>query len=194
MAELLHLEIDESVRTLAAPKAVLDPATAAVVERASDAAHARGYTEGIAAGRSAAAVAAAQVVAKLDEMLGELLAQRDAAREADLALAARLATDVLGATPPIDAIALLDRVREAATVLDDDPLEVRLNPADLAAIGDAPRDRRLHLLADPAVAPGETVLAGAWGGAELTRAAMLEAAMALHAAGHAGPADVGEYR
>ena len=192
MAELLHLTVDESVHTLAAPRAVLDPATTAVVERASDAAHARGYAEGIAAGRTAAAAAAAQIVARLDEVLAELLAQRDAAREADLALAARLATDVLGATPPVDALALLDRIREAATVLDDDPLEVRLNPADLAAIGDAPRDRRLQLLDDPAVAAGEAVLAGAWGGAEMTRAAMLEAAMALHAAGHAGPADVGE--
>jgi flagellar biosynthesis/type III secretory pathway protein FliH len=188
LAELLHLEVDEHVRTLAAPKAVLDPATAAVVAQAADAAHARGYAEGIAEGRIAASAAAAQIVARLDEVLGELLAQRAAAREADIGLAARLAADVLGATPPVDALALLDRVHEAATVLDDDPLEVRLNPADLAAIGSAPHDRRLQLLADPAVAPGEAVLGGAWGGAALTRAAMLDAAIALHDAGHTGPA------
>ena len=185
MAELLRLTVDEGVQTLVAPQAVLDPATAAVVERAADAAHARGYAEGIAAGRVAASASAAEVVAKLDGLLAELLAQRAAAREADLALAVRLATDVLGATPPIDALALLDRVREAATVLDDDPLEVRLHPDDHAAIGNAPRDPRLQLVADPAVGAGEAVLAGAWGGAALTRAAMLEAAAALHDAGHA---------
>lgn len=183
MAELLRIEVDETARTLAAPRAVLDPATEAVVDQATRAAHARGYAEGLAEGRNAASAAAAQVVAKLDEVLRELLAQRDAAREADLGLAARLAADVIGATPPVDALALLDRVRDAATVLDDDPLEVRLNPADHAAIGDAPRDRRLQLVADPTVAAGEAVLAGAWGGAELTRDAMLQAAAALHEAG-----------
>ncbi|MEX2503416.1 MAG: hypothetical protein WD378_01120, partial [Egicoccus sp.] len=77
-----------------------------------------------------------------------------------------------------------ERVREAATVLDDDPLEVRLHPEDHAALHDAPRDPRLVLVADRTVAAGDAALRGAWGGAELTRGAMLEAAVALRSEGH----------
>ncbi|MFA9446415.1 hypothetical protein [Egicoccus sp. AB-alg6-2] len=183
MAELLRVAVADDVRTLAAPSPVLDPATAVVVEQAAAAARAQGRAEGEAAGRRTATDAAMQLGGRLDALLQELLTQRAAARAADLELAARLAAAVLDATPPTSALHLLDRVRDAAAVLDDDPLEVRLHPDDEAAIASAPRDPRLHLVADPSVAPGDAVLTGAWGGAELTRAAMLDAAVALHAEG-----------
>lgn len=188
MAELLRLTVDDTARTLAAPTPILDAVTADVVDRAAAAAraegHAQGYAEGEAAGRVTAAETAARLAAQLDALLTELLAQRAATRDADLHLATQLATAVIGATPPASALEVLDRVRQAATVLDDDPLEVRLHPDDVAALDGAAHDSRLRLVADPSVAAGDAVLTGAWGGAELTRAAMLDAAVALRDAGH----------
>ncbi|GGI06693.1 hypothetical protein [Egicoccus halophilus] len=183
MAELLRVEVREDAHRLVAPVPVLDPATAAVVEQAVSLASARAYAEGEAAGRRASSASAGEIGARLDTLFGELLAQRAATREADLTLATALATDVLGATPPASALALLERARQAASVLDDDPLEVLLHPQDHAALVDTPRDARLRLAADPSVAPGDVVLRGAWGGAELTRAALLEAATRLRAEG-----------
>ncbi|MFA9430931.1 hypothetical protein [Egicoccus sp. AB-alg2] len=179
MAELLRLTVSDDVRTLAPPAPVLDPATAAVLDRAVADARAQAYAEGEAAGRRAAAAAATQVAGRLEALLQETLAQRDAARTADLALAAELASEVLAATPPTPALDLLDRAREAAALLDDDPLEVRLHPDDHAALAGAPLDARLRLSADPAVARGDARLVGTWGGAEVTRAALLQAVTAL---------------
>jgi flagellar assembly protein FliH len=191
LPELLRVPVTDAVHTLLAPTPVLDPTTAAVVEQAVAAARAEAYREGEAAGRAAAIAAAERAVAAvtgaLDGLQAEAAAQRDAACRADLELAAELATDVLDRTPPDDALVLLDRIRAVVAMLDDDPLEVRLHPDDLAALeptGGA-LDGRLRCIPDPAVGPGEARIAGTWGGAALTRRALLDAAAAARAEGRA---------
>lgn len=179
MADVLRLTVTDDARIIAPPVPVLDPATYAVVEQAVAAARAQAYAEGEAAGRQAASAAASSAVValagRLDAIGQELTAQRETARQVDVALAVELATEVLSATPPASALEVLDRVRETATVLDDDPLAVHLHPDDHAMLADAPLEARLRLVADPSVGRGDARLVGAWGGAEVARAALLEA-------------------
>ena len=181
MPELLRAEIVGEAR-LGAPEPALDPATAAVVEQQAAAAYARGRAEGERAGRAAAseeAKRAADAVAGCVEALyDETLAQREAATAATLELARQLALEVLARTPPDDAFVVLERVREAAAALDDVPLEVRLHPADHATLQGVSADGRLQFVADAAIAAGEARLSGAWGGAEITRAGLLDAVIA----------------
>lgn len=182
MADVLRLTVSDDARVIGAPAPVLDPATYAVVEQAVAAARAQAYAEGEAAGRQAASAAASTAVvalgARLDALVEELATQRRTAAQVDVALAVELATEVLSATPPASALEVLDRVRDAATVLDDDPLAVHLHPDDHALLADAPLEARLRLVADPSVGRGDARLVGAWGGAEVARAALLEAVTA----------------
>ncbi|MFP4312060.1 MAG: FliH/SctL family protein [Nitriliruptoraceae bacterium] len=185
MPEVLRLGIPAGERRpLLRPRAELDPATTAEVERRVAAARAEAYAEGERAGQAAALSRLTAMVASIEQAVGsvreELVAQRVEATRASLALAGTLAATVLDATPPAAALEVLARVEEAATGLDDDPIVVRLNPADhevLATV--ATGDDRLELLADPAVQPGDTRLVGRFGGAELTRERLLAVALEL---------------
>lgn len=185
MPEVLRLEIPTgAVRSLVQPRAVLDPATTAEVDRLVARARAEAFAEGEVAGRRAAgAEASAAVAAVRDACAGvraELAAQRQEATRASLALAEAVATAVLDTSPPPAAAAVLDRVSAAAAGLDDDPLEVRLHPADHAALADhGGDDPRLRFAADPGLGRGEAQLRGAFGGADLTRRRLLEAALAV---------------
>lgn len=185
MPEVLRLDIaDGAVSQLGAPTPVLDPATAAVVEAAVARAQAAARREGEQAGRAAVDQAVAGVLAAVEGVRAEVAAQRADALRASLELAERLATAVLDATPPPDALAVLDRVREAAAGLDEDHLEVRLHPDDHAMLADAGvADARLTLTADRSLQPGDARLVGAYGGAELTRQQLLAAATDVLAAG-----------
>jgi flagellar biosynthesis/type III secretory pathway protein FliH len=181
LPEVLRAPDEGRVRVLSAPAPVLDPATAQTLEREVAAAREQGRREGEQAGRAAgeqaARDAAAAVASALDALHAEVVAQRQAATTASLQLAVELAADVLERTPPDDARTLLARVEEAADALDDPSLDVRLHPDDLAALDGAGIDARLQLVADPGQAPGEARIVGTWGGAELTRARLLEAAV-----------------
>ena len=183
MPELLRLDIPAGVtRSLVQPRAALDPATTAEVERQVAAARAQAYAEGERAGREAARAELATSVAAVERATGavrqELDAQRAEATRASLALAEAVATAVLDVTPPPEAHELLTRLEEAAAALDDDPIRVVLSAADHAALADAPLgDRRLELVADPRLQPGEARLEGSFGGADLTRRALLTAAL-----------------
>ena len=183
MPEVLRLDVPAGVsRPLVQPRAALDPATTAEVERQVAAARAQAYAEGERAGREAARAELATTVAAVERAAGavraELEAQRAEATRASLALAEAVATAVVDATPPAEALALLGRVEVAATALDDDPIRVALSAADHAALADAPLgDRRLELVADPRLQPGEARLEGSFGGADLTRGALLTAAL-----------------
>ena len=182
MPEVLRAEIGGEARLLGAPEPTLDPATAAVVERETASAYARGLAEGQRAGREAAVEqttrAVGAITASIAALHEEVASQRGTATAAALDLARELAGEVLGRTAPDEALVVLERVREAADALDDVPLEVRLHPDDHAALQGAPVEPRLRLVADTSVAPGEARLVGAWGGAELTRARLLEAVAA----------------
>ena len=183
MPEVLRLDIPAgATRSLAQPRAALDPATTAEVERRVAAARAAAYQEGERAGREAARAELATAVAAVERAAGavrtELETQRAEATRASLTLAEAVATAVVDATPPAEALALLARVEEAAAALDDDPIRVSLSTADHAALSDeAVGDRRLELVADPRLKSGQARLEGSFGGADLTRRALLTAAL-----------------
>lgn len=183
MPEVLRLDVPAgSRRPLVRPRAELDPATSAEVDRRVAAARAEAYAEGERAGQAAARAQLSALVAGVERAVGvvheELVAQRTEATRASLVLAGTVASAVLDATPPVEALDLLARVEDAAEALDDDPIIVRLNPADHALLADVGmRDPRLELLADPCVPAGDARLAGRFGGAELTRERLLAAAL-----------------
>lgn len=181
MPEVLRLDVpDGERRPLLRPRAELDPATTAEVERRVAAARNEAYAEGERAGRAHVDKLAAAVTRAAGGVRDELVAQRAEATRASLALAEAVAIAVLDATPPAEALEVLNRVAEAAEVLDDDPIIVHLNPADHAALAEvAGTDPRLQLTADASVAAGEARLAGRFGGAEVTRQRLLAAAMEL---------------
>ena len=187
MPEVLRLDIPAgATRCLVQPRAALDPATTAEVERQVAAARAAAYQEGERAGREAARAELATAVAAVERAAGavrtELETQRAEATRASLTLAEAVATAVVDATPPAEALALLARVEEAAAALDDDPIRVSLSAADHAALSAASSDasigdRRLELVADPRLQPGQARLEGSFGGTDLTRRALLTAAL-----------------
>jgi flagellar biosynthesis/type III secretory pathway protein FliH len=183
LPEVLRLDVPAGARRpLVRPRAELDPATYAEVERRVAAARAEAYAEGERAGQAAARTQLATLVAGVERAVGavrdELVAQRTEATRASLTLAGTVAVAVLDATPPAEALELLARVEEAAEALDDDPILVRLNPADHEVLaGVSLSDPRLQLLADPSVGAGDARLAGRFGGAELTRERLLAAAL-----------------
>jgi flagellar biosynthesis/type III secretory pathway protein FliH len=182
LPEVLRIEVADGVRRLGAPDPVLDPAMASVVAAAAADAEARGYREGERAGRGAAEAAAqrgaAAIAGAVQAVHEEIRSQREAACRATLEVAERLAREVVGRTPPDDAMVVLDRVRQVIAALDDDRLEIRVHPDDEAALAGHLDDARLQLVADSSVAPGDARVLGAWGGAELTREALLAAALA----------------
>jgi flagellar biosynthesis/type III secretory pathway protein FliH len=182
LPEVLRIEVGDEVRRLGAPDPVLDPAMAAIVESSAAEAEARGRREGERAGRAAAEAAAqrgaAAIAGALQAVHEEIRSQREAACRATLEVAERLAREVVGRTPPDEATVVLDRVRQVVEALDDDRLEIRVHPDDQAALAPHLDDARLHLVADASVAVGDARVLGAWGGAELTREAMLSAALA----------------
>lgn len=183
MPEVLRLDVPAgSRRPLVRPRAALDPATDAEVDRRVAAARAEAYAEGERAGQAAARAQLATLVSGVERAVGsvrdELIAQRAEATRASLTLAGVVAAAVLDATPPAEALDLLARVEDAAEALDDDPIVVRLNPVDheiLAEVGLS--DPRLQLMADPCVPAGDARLIGRFGGAELTRERLLAAAL-----------------
>lgn len=182
MPEILRLTVDDRVRTLREPGAVLDAATRAVLEAAVGQARAEAYRDGEAAGRASAvdaAEAAADTVRRaLSDVLVELRAQVVQATECNLVFATEIATAVLERVPPDDALSVLDRVRRAVDVLDDRPLTVRLHPDDAASLAAADTEG-LDLVADPSLRRGDARVVGAHSGAELTRTAMVAAAASV---------------
>lgn len=180
--------------TLVAPAPVWDPVTAAALAAERDEAERQGYARGVADGRAEAGAEISRLGQALDaaiaDLHAEVSAQRAAAIATDLELVTAVVDAVLGTAPPTPAFELLARVREAATLLDDAALEVRVNPADHALLADAPLDPRLALVADPSVAAGEASVSGTWGQADLRRAALRDAALAQLAAGAGTPDEV----
>lgn len=189
MPEVLHDHPTvERVHTLRGPAAVLDPTTAQVLETAIAEATDHAYREGEAAGRAAAIDAAdragAAVAGALDALHTEVRAQVGTATQINLAFAGEVAAAVLERTPPDEALAVLDRVHRAVEALDELPLRVRLHPDDHAILAGNTPDA-LELIADASVAPGDARVVGATSGAELTRQAMLAAAVDVLGEGRA---------
>lgn len=180
MPEILRTVVVEGT-TLVAPAPVFDPATAAAVAAERDAAAADGYARGLADGRAAATDALggllATVTTALDRLHAEVATQRAAALAVDLDLVARVVDAVLATAPPPALDVLRERLAAAVAVLDDDRITVRVHPGDLAALDATLADRRIELVADPALAAGEAAAAGTWGRADLTRDGLRAAAL-----------------
>lgn len=182
MSDILQLHVDDTeIRTLRVPGAVLDPSTQRVVDAAVAAAREQAHAEGVAAGRAMAAEhverAATAITDAVGRLHGELVAQRDAATAASLDLARATAAAVLDRTPPSDALELFDTIRDAVGLLDADALSVRVSPDDHAVLDELPAIAGLQLVADPAMTAGEAQVDGRHCGAELTRVALLDAAL-----------------
>jgi flagellar assembly protein FliH len=156
---------------LPGPAPEVDPVAAeAEIQRGYDEGYGAGWAEGLAAGRAAAAAESAAAAARLDAVTRALadaaadLRHRQALDLADLEdalarTAVDLATAVIGrelavsASPGADALArALALVPAGATAV------ARLNPADVATLGDAAADSTLTVIADPAVEPGGCIL------------------------------------
>lgn len=184
MPEVLTVDVDAAAtRSLGVDELAVDPATAGVIERAVADAREQARREGVAEGRAQAEqelrALGAAVRGAVDELRFELAAERERVATASLELARAAATAVLDRTPPDDALAVLQRLRAALDLLDDAPLTVRLHPDDHAVVADVAGDLdQVELVADPRLGRGEATVAGPSSGAQLTRTALLEAALA----------------
>ncbi len=183
MPEVLRIEVDPAAtRTLLRPDAVLDPATRETLDTAVAEARTRAFHAGEVSGRAAAASdaerAADRVVAAVRALHDEVSTQRAAAVRASLDLATAVAAAVLDRTPPDDALAIVERVAAALDGLDEDPLEVRVHPSMESALRSVD-DPRVRVVADPSLDAGDARVVGSTCGAELTRQALLDAALEL---------------
>lgn len=188
MPDVLRLDVDGAARhTLPGPVATFDPATAAVVEaavaEAADAAYREGEAAGLAVGQQHARTALAGLEAALAAVQAELVAQRELMTRHHLDVADALASAVLGATPPTEARTLLDIVAATIAALDAPALTVRVHAADHELIAGADLPAHVTVDVDPGIARGEARIVGADGGAELTRRALLDAALEALQAG-----------
>lgn len=182
MPEILRTAV-LGARPLVEPRPVLDPVTQRIVDEAVAAAEARGFAAGEAAGRAAALgamqQAADRVTVAADRVCAEVADQRREMVAVSLELAEAAATAVLSVAPPPEARAVLDRVREATDLLDDDRLELRTGPADAAMLQEAVADPRVTVVADAHLADGDVEVVGAWGRVDLRRERLVGAALAL---------------
>lgn len=182
MPDVLRLTVDDTkVHRLAPPVPVLDPPTAAAVDQVVADARVEAFRDGEAAGRAAARAeldrAVAAVTAALEQTRDELRSGRDAMSRASLDLAHAVATAVLDRTPAPEALEVFESVRRAVALLDDAPLRVHLGVDDARVLEGADVDGHLEIVADATIAPGEARVVGPSSGAELTRSALVTAAL-----------------
>lgn len=151
---------------------LLDDAVAAATER--------GRQEGLAAARADALAAADRIGAcirdAVEDGLHRLREQRKEEAAEVVAMALEIAGVVLGREPAADAGLLAGRIRAALEELEDVSLRAFVNPADRDLVAPALADLAdVEVLADPAIAAGESRIKGRWSDAALTRASALEA-------------------
>ncbi|MFP4636424.1 MAG: FliH/SctL family protein [Nitriliruptoraceae bacterium] len=180
---MLAVDVDAAAtRSLGVDELAVDPATAGVIEQAVADARERAYREGVDEGRAEVRqqlnALGTAVRGAVGELRAEFAAEREHVAAASLELARAAATAVLDRTPPDEALVVLERVRAALDLLDDGPLTVRLHPDDQAVVADAAGDLdQVEFVADARLDRGEAAVSGPYSAAQLTRAAMLEAAL-----------------
>lgn len=161
-----------SLGRTAAP--VLDADLAEMIEEASSLAYRRGLEEGVERGRSDALASDRTLIEGLTAGVEEaIVGLRRHYAEAMVEMACDIAEIMFDATPYQGGPILANRLEEALRVVDDRPLSVRLNRADLEGLGVALTERSgVTALADPSLRPGEAVVEGNWARAEITREAI----------------------
>lgn len=164
--------LDQTPRPLIAQDLAADPAVQALVAAAADQARA----EGLAAGRLAVAAEAsakqdrlaAMVRSAMETSLAEANAGRAGRAAETVALAVRIARELVGVSLTEDALDLAERIRAALARMDDHDLVVRVHPQQAMEL-----ERRLRELTgltiegDPALQLGEATVIGPWSDADL---------------------------
>lgn len=159
---------------------VLAPEVQAAIDQAATAAHERGFAAGRALGRREGREASAAIVAAVRGVLEDAVA---AMRQERVDAAAALTDDVLavaehvmGHLPHDGGSALRSRLADVLAQLDDEALTIAVHPDDRDAVAGAVGPAHdATVVADPALAPGEAAVRGAWARADLTRRAALAA-------------------
>jgi flagellar biosynthesis/type III secretory pathway protein FliH len=167
------------------------PANDAFVQALVDDAAAAAYEQGLRAGEQAAAAALEGALGRVRQAFAavreEIAALRRERAGADVELATAIAETVVGREPSDGGRALLGRLRSAMAELDDAPLVVRVHPGDERLVAAAvARDGEVSVEGDPALQPGEAVVDGPFGSADVTRRAAWEAVSAVLATGDGG--------
>lgn len=138
----------------------------------------RGRAAGLEEGRAAARAESADLLEgvrrALEEGLGVLHRWRveEAGRVVDLAL--RIARHVLG-REPVEAAAVVERVRAALEAIDDAPLELSVHPDHVETLRAALDPNVAAVRGDASLSPGEARLRGPWSSVDLTFDAACEA-------------------
>lgn len=156
----------------------LPPELLALVEQERREAFERGWAAGYDEGQTAAGEVATRLLGEirggLEEGLEALRRWRaeEAGRVVDLAL--RIARHVLG-REPVEAAAVLMRVRQALEAIDDSPLELEVHPDHVEPLRGALGGSIATIRGDASLALGEARLRGPWSSVDLTFEAACEA-------------------
>ncbi len=136
-------------------------------------AYARGVDDGREAARQQLVSAASALQAALEQGRAQLRQEFDRQRDELVRLAVEMATLVLGHDQHDGGAALLTRLQEALSILDDSDLVISMNEVDLplAAQIDA---AGVTVIADATLQPGEARITGQWAQADLTHAMALQ--------------------
>lgn len=177
MTRILHEPLlGPSARPMATIQPALDPALHSVVERAAQDAYQRGVADGRAAGRRETRDEAERLATSVQQSLAELtravrsMRIEHATGTVDLAMA--IAAHVLDREPGDGGQALLQRVREWLSAIDDGPVQLTVSESDADVVTAMLTGRSdVDVVADRSLQQGEARLTGAWAHAELTRAA-----------------------
>lgn len=147
------------------------PGMKALLEAAQREARADGYRAGreeAAAEVRNAANAARQALSEIVEETRLRLDQAIAQRTPDIvALAVEFAKHIVGEAAVDPGRSLADRVLSALEQIDDEDLEIRVNPEDLNQLEEL-MPPGVKLEADPRLGRGDAVAAGRWARADLT--------------------------
>jgi flagellar biosynthesis/type III secretory pathway protein FliH len=173
-----------------APDAGVPAELRAYVEEETRAAHERGLRLGREQGAAEARAADGRLPDAVRGAVADALAMLDDHRRRDAAevleLALEIARHVVGREPGAEAAAVADHVRRSLVDLDDAPLVLAANPAQVEAVAAELAGDRIQVVPDPSIGPGEAVVRGPWSTADLrweARWSVVREALGLRADG-----------
>lgn len=153
-----------------------DPVVQQLVAAAAEQAYQRGVAEGRAQGHAEGRATVGELAAALGAAIGDVTtavrAMRIEQADGTVDLATAVAAHVLDREPADEGRALLARVRQWLTEIDDGPLQLAVSAADADVVAAAVADRDdISIVVADGLGQGEARLVGRWARAELTRAA-----------------------